>query len=738
MENRTDGVLLCADGNAGRLIAVLAAALLAFAALAATTLPAGASPTEPGSVRSGKNVTVFHDADFIAAFGHKLDERLTVDVYRGEHRIATASGPAVGTEEGSGLEVNHGPAGAAAPGDCWEGVTPDILPGDRVVVTDSAGATDSVFVDQVSIDPAGPVDTNPADPFAPVVLEGRASYADGTPIPVNRLDSGELRQDAVRLRAAPTSVEKIEGTTDGWRATYQYPYALSKPSSLSPQQQKNAILSGTHAMGFGHTELPSSETQIAEYPAGGGPALDCGNPASPFYAPKSANAVATADAAVNLASGDLALGGTAAQDITSVSITLSDGDPATPDPTADATGLTAGPGDKGWSAAFPRAQVEDLNDGTLTATGAYTRADGSTTTGVAKKIRKDTAAPDVPTATPGAGLYNGAQAVTLGAEEGAEIRYTTDGQDPTAATGQIFGDQIQVPSSRTIRARAFDEAGNPSAVATFDYEIDTAAPTVSASPPGGLFKEARSVSLGSDDAGARIFYTTDNSFPTRSSVEFTGEAITVDRSKTIRTLAVDRAGNEARQSFVYTIDTIAPTVGVSLPAGSYDPGPVREVSLKASEDADIYFTTDGSVPSPGSPSTIRGKGPIQIDQTRTVRAVAVDRAGNTGAVASFGYVIRQPTRVSLRVATTNLKLGRTRVISGSVSPVDAGRSVRMTVYTPGTARNVTRTLALDGASRYSFAYRPKAPGKYSVSVSFVKDADHLGSISPLASFRAVR
>lgn len=404
MSDRTGGPPR-AGGNKKGLLAALAFVLVVAVTLAATTPQAWASPTGPGSVRPGKNVTVFHDADFVAIFGYKLGERLSVDVFRGGHRIATASGPAVGTAEGPGLEVNHGPASAVAPGDCWEDVTPDILPGDRVVVADVSGGTDSVLVDNVSIDPAGPVDTNPADRFAPVVLDGRAARVDGTPIPVEELDSGELRQDAVRLRAVPNSVERIAGTTDGWRATYQYPYNLLKPSSLDPQQQKNAILGGAHAMGYGHAAPLPPETQIAEYPAGGGPALDCGNPASPFYAPKSANAVATADDAVNLTSGDLALGGTAAGDVTSVGVTLGDGNPDTTDPTADATGLTAGPGGKGWSAAFPRSQVEALGDGTLTATGTFIRADGSTAAGVAKKISKDTAAPGAPTATPNAGLY---------------------------------------------------------------------------------------------------------------------------------------------------------------------------------------------------------------------------------------------------------------------------------------------------------------------------------------------
>lgn len=738
MVDRTGGILR-GGGNLGGLLAVLTVVLLAAVTLAATTSPAWASPTGPGSVRAGKNVTVFHNADFVGVFGYELGERLTVDVFRGEHRIATASGPAVGTAEGPGLEVNHGPAGAAAPGDCWEGVTPDILPGDRVVVTDAAGATDSIFVDDVSIAAEGPVDTDPENAFAPVVLEGRASYADGTPIPVGQLNSGELRQEVPRFRAAPSSVERIEGTVDGWRATYQYPYDIvSVRDALTPRQQKNAILGGAHAMGYGHAVPVPPETQIAEHPAGGGPALDCGNPASPFYAPKSANAVATGDTAVNLTSGDLALGGTAAGDVTSVGITLSDGDPATPDPTTSASELASGPGDKGWSASFPRAQVEALGDGTLTATGLYTRDDGSTATGIAKKILKDTDAPGVPTATPDAGLYGGAQAVTLEAEEGAEIRYTVNGPDPTAATGQVFGAQIQIPSSRKIRARAFDEAGNASDVATLAYEIDTAAPTVSASPPGGLFKQAQSVGLSSDDSGARIFYTTDGSSPGRSSAEFTGEAITVDRSKTIRTLTVDGAGNEARQSFVYTIDTVLPTVNASLPAGSYDPDPSREVSLSASEEADVYFTTNGSLPSPGGPGTTRGTGPVPLDRTTTLKVVAVDRAGNVGPVATFGYVIRQPTGVSLQAATGNLRLGETRPLTGSVSPAGAGSSVRMTIYTPGIARNVTKTLTLDGASRYRFSYKPKVAGRYSVRVSFLEDADNLGSTSPLVSFRVIR
>ena len=486
-----------------------------------------------------------------------------------------------------------------------------------------------------------------------------------------------------------------------------------------------------------------TETQIVEQPALSGPALDCGRPSSPFYAPRSANAVATADDdAVNRVSGDLVLGGTAAQEISAVRVTLRDGVAATPDPTANATGPTAGPGDWGWSAEFSRAQLEGLRDGTLTARGTFERAGGSTATGVAKEIVKDTVAPGALTATPKAGLYYRAQSVRLiPPTGGARIRYTVDGSNPTASTGQSYTGPIQVPTSQTIRARAFDAAGNPGPIATFEYRIDLIAPTITASPDGGLYKKAQSVRLSSDDPRARIFYTVGGQPPTRSSPEFkrTSKPIAVGRTAAVRALAVDPAGNQTRRTFEYRIDTRAPTVSASLQPGSYDPTtPPRVVRLSSSEGGEVYYTTDGSAPDPGGPNTTRGTGPIQLDQTKTIKAMAVDQAGNRGAVASFRYVIREPTEVTLDLPTAELTLGSTLRISGSVSPVGAGETVEMTIFTPGTSPNVTRTLDLNDASRFGFTYKPPTAGPYSVSVSFSKDADNLGSISQLGEFRVVR
>ena len=103
------GVL--APGAARR---VLGCAAAVWVLSGAATASAAIDPAGPG-VRPGKNVTVFHNIDFIAASGHRVGEDVQVDIVRDGHRIATARGAAADTAEGGALEVNHGPAGVPLP-----------------------------------------------------------------------------------------------------------------------------------------------------------------------------------------------------------------------------------------------------------------------------------------------------------------------------------------------------------------------------------------------------------------------------------------------------------------------------------------------------------------------------------------------------------------------------------------------------------------------------------------------
>lgn len=652
----------------GRRMGTMKKLILASMAAAVITLPtlaqpAPAQPTGPG-VRDGKNIGVFHNLDFIAAFGYPVGEKLTIDVYRGEHKIATAFGPAIEVDEGlplnGALEVNHGPEGAAVQGDCWENFTPDILPGDRVVVTDSAGGTDEVLVDGISINEEGPIDTDPTSETAPVTLEGRASYADGAPIPIDSLDSGEIRHDGPRFRATPNNVERIAGTEDGWRATYQYPYNTTQiRDNPTIAAQKQAVLNGDHAMGYGHVAPLPPETQLVEGIGGGGPALGC------EASPKQANAITISDdESINLNSGPLNLSGTAMEAVSAVGVILSDTDPNTPDARVEATGLTEGPGEKAWSAEFSREQLESLADGELTATGSYTLSAGGETTGANKTFQKDTTAPTV-TNDLAAGPYDGEQSARLSAsEEGAKIHYTTDGSAPTAES-PLYEGPIKVANSQTIKAIAIDKAGNQGEVASSDYVINQAsALELNTSSPVVTFRDSATLS-GKLSSGEN--------------------ALAGKRVNLLRKAAGDSAFSQAGSQ-------------LTKEDGGYS------FTLKPQKNAVYRVQFAGEQELKGSTSAAKRV---------NVKALVIN---NT--------------------ATKNLTLGQNRVIAGAVSPAHTG-TVKVTIKR-GASVVATKNVKLSDTSRYRLVYKPATVGRYSVSVSVAKDADHLGNTSPVKVFRVIR
>ena len=113
-----------------------------------------------------------------------------------------------------------------------------------------------------------------------------------------------------------------------------------------------------------------------------------------------------------------------------------------------------------------------------------------------------------PTASPAGGTYNTAQSVSLSsATANAQIRYTTNGTDPTA-TSTLYSSPIAINQTTTLKAIAVREGMNTSGIMTEVYTItggqpQTAAPPT-ASPTGGTFNTAQSVTLSSTTANAQI------------------------------------------------------------------------------------------------------------------------------------------------------------------------------------------------------------------------------------------
>ncbi|WP_081424591.1 PHB depolymerase family esterase [Deinococcus soli (ex Cha et al. 2016)] len=85
-------------------------------------------------------------------------------------------------------------------------------------------------------------------------------------------------------------------------------------------------------------------------------------------------------------------------------------------------------------------------------------------------------------------------------------------------------------------------------------------------------------------------------------------------------------------------DTTAPVVSVSPTPGTYV-GPLT-VTLSLNEPGTVYATTDGSDPaSSATRVTLAGGGSVTLAGSSTVRASAVDTAGNASATQAYAYTL---------------------------------------------------------------------------------------------------
>ncbi len=88
-------------------------------------------------------------------------------------------------------------------------------------------------------------------------------------------------------------------------------------------------------------------------------------------------------------------------------------------------------------------------------------------------------------------------------------------------------------------------------------------------------------------------------------------------------------------------DTTAPAASARPPGGAY--GKVQYVRLIADEPGTIYWSIDGADPSPGAPNTRSASNPAfwlrMGPGTTTLKFLAVDAAGNRGAVVTETYAV---------------------------------------------------------------------------------------------------
>ncbi len=522
-----------------RIVAAVLSPLVASVGLVGIASPAQAAVNP---VTPPHDISVFPMRDFLGVGGWGVGAEMNVRVIRDGVQIGSA-GPltlAEDAELNGFAEVNH-PGGF-----CWNGVTPNLIAGDRVEAVDADGDGEFVVVQNVEVtQPATKVDADGDGERDDVVARGMASNVEGT----GRIDPSLVEQRVINPDLKDTTVGRRDvraifgdGLADGvetlgeikwdnpadvtdprWTATY-----LNLGGAVADLVEAGQ----SRMLAWERTDAAANRIGMTlwEYGEVGGPGMG-GCPLGDNYAvggatPKNIN-IATSQQA------DLTLSGTA-RNVDTVTVSVDDHDPATAPVTGTAT--VAKPtsldpavpmaGNTTWSATLPMEQLRTLDDDTLVASATFglvqetqtlQDTDNDPTTepvlapfrassgigGADLNILKDLTAPQAPTAFPVGGRFDTAQSVTITANNEIEdvVRYRVGASeattlDPTAASA-VMPVPLPVTSTQTVKARSYDAAGNASAVSTFSYLITP--DTVPGAPTG--------VSAVADDSTATVAWT---------------------------------------------------------------------------------------------------------------------------------------------------------------------------------------------------------------------------------------
>lgn len=139
--------------------------------------------------------------------------------------------------------------------------------------------------------------------------------------------------------------------------------------------------------------------------------------------------------------------------------------------------------------------------------------DASANTGISeiRRLTIDVTAPQEPVATPGAGESQTSQSVTLSSADNVTtvpvIYYTLDGSVPNSGNSFLYdGSAIVISRDLTLKAIAYDEAGNASSVLTAAYDI---APVISQESASGITTTSVTITWTTNSpATSRVVYDT--------------------------------------------------------------------------------------------------------------------------------------------------------------------------------------------------------------------------------------
>ena len=254
-----------------------------------------------------------------------------------------------------------------------------------------------------------------------------------------------------------------------------------------------------------------------------------------------------------------------------------------------------------------------------------------------------------PVFTPPAGTYQTAQVVTLNTQTtpaGATLRYTTNGDEPTASSPVYSsGITLGLGTVTTIKVKAFLNNWQPSETYSATYTITGALSIVEPvfTPTAGTYQSAQSVVINTATlpAGATVRYTTNGSDPTATSPVYQNPIqIGLDSSMTIKARAFLSGWTPSQvytAQYTVTGQVQLPTQVFSPAGGTYQTAQTVTLNTATSPaGATLRYTTDGTIPTENSAAyTAPINLPLNSNTTIRVKAFKADWTPSETVAATY-------------------------------------------------------------------------------------------------------
>ncbi len=168
------------------------------------------------------------------------------------------------------------------------------------------------------------------------------------------------------------------------------------------------------------------------------------------------------------------------------------------------------------------------------------------------------------TFSPNSGTYYSSQLITLSCvTEGATIKYTLNGDDPSPTNGNTYTTPFEIFTTTTIKAMAYKDGMENSDITSTTYTINLnkVAP-VTFSPSAGTYSSPQTVTLSCATTGATIKYTLNGDDPSPTNGNTYTTPFEISTTTTIKAMAYKDGMTNS--------DITSATYNISLPSGSLD------------------------------------------------------------------------------------------------------------------------------------------------------------------------